>query len=356
MSTAFETLLKEHAARYPLMRPRDAVKLCCQLEYGGGHLIQDRVASLSRLRAEVQGLVSERTIKEPLFDPIGGGLSRLHLGAFAGDAPTLETINGAFVYSAAQTQGTSEGLEHKLRALEALCSKGDLPFTGPELMDYLAGYRAQGCPMVSHSEAYRVAYAPAYRVVLSEFEALFPLLGTIDRTIKRNGRALVAIDGPAGAGKSRLGALLQDVYQANLYHMDDFFLTPERKTLERLAEPGGNVDHERFLKQVLEPLRAGRAFDYRRYDCQKGELAAPISCAPNRLEIVEGSYSMHPALQNAYDLKVFLDISPELQSARILKRSGEILHRRFLSEWIPLENRYFEACAIKNHCDFVLHR
>ena len=36
------------------------------------------------------------------------------------------------------------------------------------LADYLAQYRAEGCPMVSHSETYRNAYRPAYRVVLTE--------------------------------------------------------------------------------------------------------------------------------------------------------------------------------------------
>ena len=49
--------------------------------------------------------------------------------------------------------------------------------------------------------------------------------------------------------------------------MDHFFLRPEQRTPERLRTPGENVDHERFLEEVLCPLRAGRVFWYRPFDC-----------------------------------------------------------------------------------------
>lgn len=42
-----EGVLKEHAKRYPLMQPRDAVKLIYQNEFGGGDLIRDEEACLS---------------------------------------------------------------------------------------------------------------------------------------------------------------------------------------------------------------------------------------------------------------------------------------------------------------------
>ncbi|MBQ7816856.1 MAG: uridine kinase, partial [Oscillospiraceae bacterium] len=59
----------------------------------------------------------------------------------------------------------------------------------------------------------------------------------------------VAIDGPCASGKSSLGNFLNDNFICNVFHMDDFFLPPEMKTAERLAEVGGNVDYERFGKE-----------------------------------------------------------------------------------------------------------
>jgi hypothetical protein len=78
-----------------------------------------------------------------------------------------------------------------------------------------------------------------------------------------------------------------------------------------------------------------------------------ISVIPKRLNIIEGSYSMHPTLIDSYDLKIFLHIGPEEQSLRILKRNGPMMHKRFLCEWIPLENEYFKEMKIPEHSDLV---
>ena len=59
------------------------------------------------------------------------------------------------------------------------------------------------------------------------------------------------------------------------------------------------------------------------------------------MEIVEGVYSLHPDLRDAYDLRVFLALDPKTQVERIRARSGEAMLQRFIAEWIPLEKRLF---------------
>ena len=86
-------------------------------------------------------------------------------------------------------------------------------------------------------------------------EHIRPLLVRIDRLMAERERVLVAIDGGSASGKTTLGALLQSIYACPVFHMDDFFLRPEQRTPERYAQPGGNVDRERFWQEVLEPLR-----------------------------------------------------------------------------------------------------
>ena len=78
----------------------------------------------------------------------------------------------------------------------------------------------------------------------------------IQRLLEKKGRLIVAIDGRCGSGKSTLAAALQEQYGYPVVHMDDFFLRSEQRTAERLATPGENVDHERFLAEVLSPLAA----------------------------------------------------------------------------------------------------
>lgn len=161
---------------------------------------------------------------------------------------------------------------------------------------------------------------------------------------------IVAIEGGSASGKTTLASKLAEELDANLFHMDDFFLQPHQRTKERFLEPGGNVDYERFLLEVLLPIRAGIPFSYRVFDCMTMDFGETIAVTPGRIHIVEGAYSMHPALEKYYDLSVFLEISPETQKARILRRNGERMLQRFVNEWIPLEQRYFDLTHAKDRC------
>ena len=69
-----------------------------------------------------------------------------------------------------------------------------------------------------------------------------------------------------------------------------------------------------------------------------------------RLNIIEGSYSMHPYFNNPYDLRVFMDIDEKKQVEHIRKRNGEEKLKRFVQEWIPKENAYFEQFHILKGC------
>ena len=165
---------------------------------------------------------------------------------------------------------------------------------------------------------------------------------------------LLAIDGRCGAGKSTLARALGEKAGAAVVHMDDFFLRPEQRTPERFAEPGGNVDRERVLEEVLAPLRENRPAVYRPYDAHKPAMLEPVHLEPSPVTIIEGSYSCHPAIWNYYDARVFVDVGPEEQLRRIEARSGSEKLEAFKSRWIPLEEAYFHAFSLETSCDFSI--
>ncbi len=101
---------------------------------------------------------------------------------------------------------------------------------------------------------------------------------------------LLAIDGRCGSGKTTFARVLQEKAGAAVVHMDDFFLRPEQRTPERFAEPGGNVDRERVLEEVLLPLKAGRPVVYRSYDAHKPAMLEPVHLKPSPITIIESSY------------------------------------------------------------------
>lgn len=179
------------------------------------------------------------------------------------------------------------------------------------------------------------------------------LTGRIDRLLTEKAQVLVAIDGNCTAGKTTLASILAARYDCNVFHMDDFFLRPEQRTAARFAEAGGNVDYERFRSDVLTPLKTGQSFSYRPFDCGTFTLSPPVSVVPKKLNIIEGTYSLHPYFGQVYDLKVFLRVSPQLQRQRVLERPA-FLHQRFFEEWIPMEQRYFDGFDIASRCDLVM--
>ncbi|MBQ7825929.1 MAG: (d)CMP kinase [Clostridia bacterium] len=176
----------------------------------------------------------------------------------------------------------------------------------------------------------------------------------IDALLSGKAHVLIAIDGPAASGKTTLAARLSKRYGADVLHMDDYFLQPHQRTPERYAQPGGNVDRERFLSEVLLPLSRGESYIRRRFDCGSMTLLEGVTVRPAALTVVEGSYSLHPQLAGYYDLRVLLTVDAGTQSARILARNGVEKHRQFIERWIPLENRYFTETHIEERCDMQL--
>ena len=165
---------------------------------------------------------------------------------------------------------------------------------------------------------------------------------------------LIAIDGPCGSGKSTLGASLAKELNASLFHMDDFFLQPHQRTEERLAEPGGNVDYERFKEEVLDHIADKKGVTFRPFSCKEWKLAEETITIPyNDIVIVEGSYSQHPYFKDAYNIKIFLEISREEQKKRIIARDGEAIWPMFETKWIPMEELYFEIFKIKENSDIT---
>ena len=172
----------------------------------------------------------------------------------------------------------------------------------------------------------------------------------IRRILKNKERVIVAVDGRCAAGKTTFALELARRLEANVIAMDDFFLPPTLRTEKRLAQPGGNVHHERFMQEVLAPLAAGTAFSYGVFDCGVMDITGKKRVEPKPVAIIEGSYSMHPALRSAYDLGIFLTVEPEEQKRRLLAREGDAGAAAFLEKWIPLEERYFAACAVAESC------
>lgn len=354
--TQFTGEIQAHLADHPLAQPRDLVKYCYQRAFGAAHFCGGEEQALQSLSAEYAVLSPDPAV--PLTEPLGPDAVRLTLEGAAARGLTPVQLARAFALDAAQTQKNSVWFEQALSALEQLAADGALPAScNRPMKDFLALYRSKGCPPVHHSETYRRAYHPHYRVFAGPVTRLLPLIFAVSQRtdgLADNRRLAVAMDGCCASGKTTAAKWLGQIFGAGVVHMDDFFLPPHLRTARRYSQPGGNIHYERFSIQVAPRLPWREDFSYQQFDCSRMALGEWKQIAAGPVVFVEGAYALHPACRGEYGLKVFFDVDPEQQHQRILLRDGMEKWPRFRDEWIPMEHLYQEHFQIRDTVDLVI--
>jgi len=354
-------LLRKHFEQMPLMQPVDALKLVFQHAFGCTHMSPYLPASMKGLELELERTKLSDGV--PVSTPIGGGLCRLNLAnprVHALGAERIARMMQASVFHVLHREdvgfpGPGNELRYygSLTDVLAMIQEGRTAFTRAQWEELLEWHRNEGRPAVGHSDLFRSAYDPHYRVVLEDCAVLLPVMEQVQA-----GRNAIVLDGPCGSGKSTLAQILREVLGAAPIPMDDFFLPFEMRTEERLSQPGGNVHHERFRAEVLDRVKVGESLTYQRFDCQTGTLKeTKIDAKWMNSVLIEGSYSHHPAFSEVYErlnaLRVYVDVDADEQLRRIALRSPDLLEM-FQTRWIPLEKKYFEAYDIKDRADLAV--
>ena len=361
MKKEFKEYLRRQAMLHPGCQPADVVKLCYQAAKGPEHIL----ATLDDAEKAENYFISEyeRALPDdgPLCEQISDRFVRVNFGAWKKTGMPMLWLLSAFYNSAYPVENGDELLENFLADADACVAEGAFGFPLDEWKSYMEEYRAAGKPSVHHSEAYRGAESPSYRLVITAFSELFPILQRLNAVWQKCNEEerpmVIAIDGRAGAGKTTFSRNLRRLLNGGakaLVQMDDFFLPKELRSEERLASAGGNIHYERFIEEVLPNIGKKEPFKYRYFDCCTMDYGGEERVESPTLRVVEGSYSHHPAFGEYANFKIFLDIDPEVQNERICCREVSYIAERFQNEWIPMEEHYFDTYRIREKADFVM--
>lgn len=325
----FETVLSKHKKRYPKMTEKDAVKLAFQSAFGAAHLADGLDGAVASVKKEFESFSEIPGL--PPFEDIGG---RKRLLLRSPDVRSLgyETMARYFFESTAidKAEASEPTVEKDFSEMLSTVEK----FFGTK-NSYLGG----GCP--NHSDVYRAAYEPSYRVISARAAAYFDIISKVTRIKREKGRCVIAIDGRCASGKTTAAEFLSKVTGGDVIHMDDFFLTTEMRTKERLNEVGGNIDYERFLTEVAQKLPQKAPFSYLAYDCKTGRYRN-CDVTGTDIVIIEGVYSLRNEFRRYYDIEAVFHVSKDEQLRRLKMRSPH-LFKRFVDEWVPLEEKYFDG-------------
>ena len=158
-------LLSAHLERYPAMQLDDIYKLLHQAALGPGHAVDNPAAARKRLDEELAAL--GEAPDELLQDVISpdGRLGRVHLRPYLASGGDPDALHRAFVETANSYPASLDKLAKFCGCLGDLAAAGGIPFAREEVLAYFGKIARDGYPVVHHSEAFRHAYHPAYRVI-----------------------------------------------------------------------------------------------------------------------------------------------------------------------------------------------
>lgn len=170
------------------------------------------------------------------------------------------------------------------------------------------------------------------------------VLDLVDVARPRCGQVVVvAVDGPAGSGKTTLAGALTARLTAPTVHMDDLF--PGWDGL--VAAPGLLAD------QVLEPLARGERAAYRRWDWSASQWGERVDVPETDLLVVEGCGSTLPPAGDYAAVRVWVEADQAVRMARGIARDGEVF-RPHWERWAAQEQTLFGRHRTRELADLVV--
>lgn len=153
---------------------------------------------------------------------------------------------------------------------------------------------------------------------------------------------LIAVDGPAGAGKSTLAAAIFDVFPGcRVVSLDDLY-----------DGWGGLATLNQQLDTVLDPLAEGRPGSYRRYDWAEGRYAETVVVDPVDLLVLEGVGAGSLRHADLITVLVWVNAPGALALERALARDGAEVEEQ-LRQWHRDESEHFLRERTRERADLV---
>ena len=155
---------------------------------------------------------------------------------------------------------------------------------------------------------------------------------------------VVAVDGPAGSGKTTLAAQLGERLDAALVLNTDQLY----HGWDGLAEGA-----QRLVDDVLRPLSEGLEATVRPWNWLSSSEGERRSLPPCETLLVDGAGCGSRAAAAFLSMIIWLDADPELRQQRALERDGEMFAPHWES-WAEQERALFEREQTRERADLII--
>jgi uridine kinase len=159
---------------------------------------------------------------------------------------------------------------------------------------------------------------------------------------------IIAVDGPAGAGKTTLASTislaLSPRMSTTVIHMDELYPGWEGALGDELAKT---------LTWLTSCHKAAKPLLYSSFNWVASEFADPKSHPSTHLLILEGVASAQIAIEETLATSIWLDLDPLIGYQRVIDRDGEKISRE-MTQWLVMQEQHFAVDRTKERCEFLL--
>ena len=159
---------------------------------------------------------------------------------------------------------------------------------------------------------------------------------------------LIAIDGPAGAGKTTLAAKFFAEFSVDksvaVIHMDDLYDGWDDALSDALTST---------LAKILQAYKTKSVFTLHIFNWSTMGFDSTRSFQPSEVVILEGVGAGQKVVRDAGATLYWLDIEPEIGLARVLQRDGFEIECQ-MRRWQITQDAHFVRDATRLHADHII--
>ena len=165
---------------------------------------------------------------------------------------------------------------------------------------------------------------------------------------KGSERPIIAIDGPAGAGKTTLASnihlALYPNYSSTIIHMDDLYNGWDIALSSELTD---------VLSYIAQAHSQCQPISLSKFNWADSTFSPAEAIDDAQLIILEGVGSGQSAIREYLSALIWIEIDESKGLSRVLERDGEGI-RNQMQKWLMTQEQHFALEKTENAADFVL--
>jgi uridine kinase len=165
---------------------------------------------------------------------------------------------------------------------------------------------------------------------------------------KTTPQPIIAIDGPAGAGKTTLAALIQRAlakeFTIHLVHMDDLYAGWDCALDANFTET---------LMKIVSSHKSAEGISFAKFNWKENIFEEKVQHESKKLLILEGVGSGQRAIREDLTSLIWIDITPLDGLTRVIARDGSEIEIH-MQKWLTSQSEHFRENSTQEESDFIL--